>query len=52
MDLTLAIDTEIQQQIQLKLIHDTSKVSTSKEYSQLLSASKKAESTRSGNNWI
>ena len=39
MDLTPEIDTENQQHIQLKLIRDTTKVSTSKEYSQLLSAS-------------
>ena len=32
MDLTLEIETENQQKIQLKLIHDTTKVSTSKEY--------------------
>ena len=44
MDLTIEIDTENQQQIQLKLIQDTTKVSNSKEYSQLLSASEKPKS--------
>ena len=39
MDLTLENDTENQQKIQLKLIQDTTKVMTSKEHSELLSAS-------------
>ena len=39
MDKFLEIDTENQQQIQFKLIHGTTKLTTSKEYSQLLSAS-------------
>ena len=48
MDLTLEKDTENQQQIQLKVIHDTTNVWTSKEYSQLLSASSKPLSNQSG----
>ena len=38
MDLTLEIHTKNQQQIQLKLICDTTKVATLKEYWQMLSA--------------
>ena len=49
MDLTLEIDTENQQQTQLKIIRDTTKVSTSKEYLQLLPAGLKPKSDRSGN---
>ena len=39
MDLTLQINTENQQQIQFKLIQDTTEVATLKEDSHLLSAS-------------
>ena len=49
MDLTLGIDTENQQQIQSKLIHYITNVSTSKGYSQLLSASLHPKNNRSGN---
>ena len=48
MDLTIETDTENQQQIQLKLIHDTTRVSTLKEYLQLMSASSKPKTIRSG----
>ena len=40
--LKLEFDSEKQQQILLKLIHDTTKVSTSKDYSQLLVQNPKA----------
>ena len=43
-DLTLEIKTKNQQQIQLQVIHYTSKVLTLKDYSQLLSASSKFKS--------
>ena len=45
MDLTFEIDSENQQQIQLKLIHDTTKVSISKVYSQLMSADENPKAT-------
>ena len=43
-DLTLEIETKNQPQIQLQVIHDTAKVLTLKDYSQLLSASSKHNS--------
>ena len=49
MDLTLEIYNENQHQIQLELINDITKVSTSKEYLQLLSASSKPKSNWSEN---
>ena len=47
MDLTLKINNENHQQIKLKRIHDTTKVSTQKEYSKLQSASSKPKRNQS-----
>ena len=48
MDLTPEIHTEIQQQIQLKVIHDAIKKMTSNEYSPFRSASSKLKNKRPG----
>ena len=48
-DLTLEIETNNQPQIQLQVIHDTAKVLSLKDNSQLLSASSKPKSNWSGN---
>ena len=50
MDLTLEIETENQQHLPLKLIFDTIRISTSKEYFQLMSDTSKPKGNGKGTN--